>query len=62
MPVDDTFPATASIDRIASADFITIIATSDFRYRHVRRGGIRKGATLCPGDSDSQDNTADFLF
>jgi hypothetical protein len=28
----------------------------------VRLGEIRKGATLCPGDSGSQDNTADFLF
>jgi hypothetical protein len=50
------------IPRPSSADFITIIAASDFRYRHVRLGGIRKGATLCPGDSGSQDNTADFLF
>jgi hypothetical protein len=50
------------IPRPSSADFITIIATSDFRYRHVRLGGIRKGATLCPGDSGSQDNIADFLF
>lgn len=28
---------------------------------HLLIGG-RRGATLCPGDSDNQDNTTDFLF